>query len=34
MAAKNDLIVRLLLDNAQFVGGVRSSSKEMMRMRE
>lgn len=33
MAAKNDLIVRLLLDNAQFVGGVRSSSKEMMRMR-
>lgn len=33
MAAKNDLIVRLLLDNAQFVGGVRSSSKEMMQMR-
>ena len=33
MAANNDLIVRLLLDNAQFVGGVRSSSKEMMRMR-
>ena len=33
MAAKNDRIVRLLLDNAQFIGGVRSSSKEMMRMR-
>lgn len=33
MAAKNDLIVRLLLDNAQFIGGVRSSSKEMMQMR-
>lgn len=33
MAEKNDLIVRLLLDNAQFVGGVRSSSKEMMQMR-
>lgn len=33
MAAKNDLIVRLLLDNAQFVGAVRSSSKEMMQMR-
>ncbi len=33
MAAKNDLIVRLLLDNAQFVGDVRSSSKEMMQMR-
>ena len=33
MAAKNDLIVRLLLDNSQFVGSVRSSSKEMMQMR-
>ena len=33
MAAKNDLIVRLLLDSAQFEGGIRNSSKELMQMR-
>ncbi len=34
MAKKNDLVVRLLLDNAQFTGNIRESSKEVKRFKE
>ena len=34
MAKKNDLVVRLLLDNATFEGNIRQSSKEVRKFRE